>query len=579
LKAALNDVAGVIHANATNLPFFNAKAEHVYDKIKERAADVAPCNKIHDRIWAEYYYNDYSVNRDSNSPKHQSTANGFLVGFDIMSSKIHPIGEEFTGIFKVTGKEEHYPTYYINGTDKVKEVREKGYKVTGVETASQWTIGIMGGYGTSELKQKNDDSATMKDINLGFYGGYENDRWSLKGMLLGGYEQYDITRKINFMERIATSEHNGYSAALDLEAGYKIGLSDSQSNHRIYLKPFIGAIGSYVDNEGYKEKGADSLNLKAERYRALTAEARAGLELNGKVKRFGWYAKAGVRQLLTRNYNEIKLSLLDYQDQTRMYIRSAENAATSLTGGIGADYDLSENWTIFANGLGNFAEVSTNYYANIGVAYRFSCKHNEKKVDENLEDYKKLVEEKVRAEEELKRQLAEKEKELAALRAKEEKELQDREKALNDAKAKEKELQDKIQNYEARIVSAEQAQQMKEKTIKTMRISGPTFKFGTTKLSADGKGKLKDIAQELKNNPDAQVLIEGHTDSVGAEDVNQKLSEQRASSVATSLKKDYKVPNDISVIGKGEKEPIATNDTKEGRAKNRRVEVILTTAE
>ena len=120
---------------------------------------------------------------------------------------------------------------------------------------------------------------------------------------------------------------------------------------------------------------------------------------------------------------------------------------------------------------------------------------------------------------------------------------------------------------------------MKEKTIKTMRISGPTFKFGTTQLSADGKGKLKEVAQELKNNPEAAVLIEGHTDSVGSEDVNQKLSEQRAASVATSLKKDYRVPNDISVIGKGEKEPIASNATKEGRAKNRRVEIILTTAE
>ena len=558
LKEALNDVAGVIHSNAMNLTFFNSKAEHVYDKIKERTSD---CNKIHDRMWAEYYYNTYSVDKDSNSPKYETTTNGFLVGFDLMSSKIHSIGDEYTGIYKVTGK------------DKAKEKREKPYKVTGVETASQWMVGVMAGYGTNELKQRK-DKATMDDINLGFYGGYENDKWVLKGMLLGGYESYTIDRTIGFMNRMANSEHHGYSAALDMEAGYKIGLTDNQARHKVYLKPFIGALGSYINSEEYKEKGADSLNLKIARYDAAAAEARAGLELNGRVKKFGWYAKAGVRQLLTKDYKEVKLSLLDFEDDTKMYIRSAENATTSLTGGIGADYDLSENWTIFANGLGNFADVSTNYYANVGLAYRFGCRHNEKKTD-GSEELRKMLEERMRAEEELKRKLAEKEKELAALRAKEAKEKQDRENALNAVKEKEKELED----YKARIVSEQQAQQMKEKTIKTMRISGPTFKFGTTQLSADGKGKLKDVAQELKNNPKADVLIEGHTDSVGSDGVNQKLSEQRASSVATSLKKEYKVPNDISVIGKGEKEPIASNDTAAGRAKNRRVEIILTTAE
>ncbi len=501
LKAALNDIAGVIHSNATNLTFFNAKAEHVYDKIKERTKDILPCNKVHDKIWAEYYYNNYNVDKDENSPKQELSVNGFLVGFDMINSK-------------------------------------------------NWTMGIMGGYGTSELKQKK-DKADMKDINLGLYGGYESDKWLLKGMLLGGYEQYDITRKIAFMDRTATSEHKGYSGALDLEAGYKISLNkDKQAKHRVYLKPFIGAIGSYINNEGYEEKGADSLNLKVNDYSDFAAEARAGLELNGKVKRFGWYVKAGARQLLTENYREIELSLLDYADVTKMNIRSAENARTTLMGGIGADYDLSENWTIFANGLGNFADVSTNYYANVGLAYRFGCKNNKPGTDE---DTAALLNEKIAENEELKKELEE-------------------------AKAREKELQDKLQQ-EAKVVSEEEAQQMKENTIKSIKISGPTFNFGTTELSESGKEKLKDVVEEIKNYPDADILIEGHTDNIGKEDYNQKLSERRASSIATVLKKDYQIPNDISIIGKGEKEPIATNDTKEGRAQNRRVEIIITTAD
>ena len=668
LKAALNDVAGVIHANATNLTFFNSKAEHVYDKIKERTS-YAPCTKIHDRIWGEYYYNTYNVEEDDNSPKFNTTTNGFLVGFDIVSSKkqetessnenyenrelkINYVNGNRQNEYFVDGNEvgineyfvdgnivpkkyyvrgnEDEPIEYFDGNEMKKnekyeavpqvyfvdgndiKVNEKSaekpgkYYVTGNEEApneynvdgtendadvqyedeaeskGQWIVGVMGGYGTNELKQRK-DKTSMNDINLGLYGGYENDKWLLKGMLLGGYEQYTIDRTIEFMDRTANSDHNGYSAALDLEAGYKISLNkkDSQARHKMYLKPFVGVIGSYMNNEGYEEKGAESLNLKIENYDAMTAEARSGLEINGKIKKFGWYAKAGVRQLLTDKRNEIEISLLDFADETKMKIWSAENAQTTLTGGIGADYDLSENWTIFANGLGNFADVSTNYYANIGLIYKFGCKHNKKVMNENKKEERviEIVDNNANEEEELRKQLEEKERELQAAKTKEEQELRDREKALREAEEREKALQEQLQNYEAKIVSEQEAQQMKEKTIKSIRISGPTFNFGTTKLSADGKGKLKEVANEIQNYPDAEVLIEGHTDSVGSDEVNQKLSEQRASSVATSLKKDHKIKNDISVIGKGEKEPIASNATKEGRAKNRRVEIILTTAE
>ncbi|MBR4632742.1 MAG: autotransporter domain-containing protein, partial [Elusimicrobia bacterium] len=498
LKAALNDIAGVIHSNATNLTFFNAKAEHVYDKIKERTKDILPCNKVHDKIWAEYYYNNYNVDKDENSPKQELSVNGFLVGFDMINSK-------------------------------------------------NWTMGIMGGYGTSELKQKK-DKADMKDINLGLYGGYESDKWLLKGMLLGGYEQYDITRKIAFMDRTATSEHKGYSGALDLEAGYKISLNrDNQAKHRMYLKPFIGATGSYMNNEGYEEKGADSLNLKVNDYSEFAAEARAGLELNGKVKRFGWYVKAGARQLLTEDYREIELSLLDYADITKMNIRSAKNARTTLMGGIGADYDLSENWTIFANGLGNFADVSTNYYANVGLAYRFGCKNNKK---EMMADNEYNAEE-----EELRKQLEE-------------------------AKVRERELQDKIQEQEATIVNAQQAEQKKQQTIKKIKLDEkPTFVFGTDKLTSEGKARLEQVVQEIANYPNTDVLIEGHTDNVGKDEYNQRLSERRAYAIAVALKRDYKVKNSVFITGKGEKEPIATNDTKEGRAQNRRVAISLTAAE
>lgn len=522
LKAALNDVAGVIHANATNLTKFNAKAEHVYDKIKERTLDLYPCTKFHDKIWAEYYYNNYNVDKDDNSPKYETNVNGFLVGFDALSAK-------------------------------------------------GWTLGIMAGYGTSELKQVS-DKATMKDINAGLYGGYEGSKWSFKSMLLGGYESYDISREISFMERRASSEHKGYSGALDAELGYKISLNKqgSTAKHKMYLRPFIGATGSYINNEGYEEKGAEDLNLKIEGYDTFSAEARAGLGINGKVKKFGWYAKVGARQLLTDKYNEIETSLLNFSDTTKMKIRSAENSQTTLTGGIGADYQLSDAWTIFANGLGNFADKSTNYYANVGLAYKFGCINNKPKTETNDKEVERLSK--------LLNNQAEKENLLNKKIEARNKALEAKQKELDDAKAREKELQNRIQKYEANIVSEKKAAKLKERALKQIKLKNkPTFFFGTAKLTKKGKAALAQVVEELKQYPeDSEVLVEGYTDSVGPDDVNQKLSEDRAATIAKTLKKDYNVKNNINVIGKGEKEPIASNKTAEGRAKNRRVEILIT---
>ncbi|MBO7431622.1 MAG: autotransporter domain-containing protein [Elusimicrobia bacterium] len=548
---------GVIHANVTNLPFFNSKAEHVYDKIKERPLDLYPCVKLHDRVWAEYYYNNYNVNKDDNSPKYDLTVNGFMVGFDIVSSKMKKeriskydegqIGEKE---YILTGK---LRDYTVTGN-------EKAYNI--VEGPGQWVIGIMGGYGASEQKQEQ-DKAKLNDINLGFYGGYIGEKWDFKGMLLGGYEQYNIDRNT---ETKATSDHDGYSAALDLEAGYKIALNkNSKSNHKLFLVPFIGVIGGYVNNENYEEEDGDDL-MKVKEYENFTAEARAGLGIKGKVKKFGWYARAGVRQLLTEKYNEIELSLLNSDEYGK--IKSAENAQTTITGGLGADYDLSDSWVIFANGLGNFADVSTNYYANIGVIYKFGCINNKPRKEED-QALKKAQEEK-KKQEELAKQQQEK------LKKQEELAKQQQEKLK---KQKEKELKSKMQKQEAKVVSEEQAQKMKKKVIKNIKfVEKPTFVFGTDKLNNRGKESLRQVAKELENYPDADVLIEGYTDNVGSDEVNQKISERRAAAIATTLKNDYNVKNDISVIGKGKKDPIASNDTAAGRAKNRRVEVMVTTA-
>ena len=79
----------------------------------------------------------------------------------------------------------------------------------------------------------------------------------------------------------------------------------------------------------------------------------------------------------------------------------------------------------------------------------------------------------------------------------------------------------------------------------------------------------------LMVSPGYNLAIEGHTDSVGSDEFNQKLSENRASSVNTYLTECGLPADTMTTVGFGESKPIASNDTNEGRQKNRRVEIVI----
>lgn len=86
---------------------------------------------------------------------------------------------------------------------------------------------------------------------------------------------------------------------------------------------------------------------------------------------------------------------------------------------------------------------------------------------------------------------------------------------------------------------------------------------------------LDDVARTLSAYPQTLVDVIGHADATGADDYNQRLSERRASSVASYLVNHGVMADRLYVAGRGESQPIASNATPEGRAQNRRVEIIL----
>ena len=108
------------------------------------------------------------------------------------------------------------------------------------------------------------------------------------------------------------------------------------------------------------------------------------------------------------------------------------------------------------------------------------------------------------------------------------------------------------------------------------------FEFGRSDLTGDAQGRVQGIADVLNNQAQGRrVSIEGHTDAIGSEEANQLLSERRADSVAGALTTSGVDQARVTTTGYGERYPVAPNtnpdgsDNSTGRAKNRRVEVVI----
>ncbi len=111
--------------------------------------------------------------------------------------------------------------------------------------------------------------------------------------------------------------------------------------------------------------------------------------------------------------------------------------------------------------------------------------------------------------------------------------------------------------------------------IKITFDSGLLFDVDKAALRDTSKVNLQDLARILNKYADTNILIEGHTDSTGAEDYNLALSKRRAESVAHYLAQLEVKAGRFSIMGYGEDQPVATNDTAEGRQQNRRVDLAI----
>jgi len=102
------------------------------------------------------------------------------------------------------------------------------------------------------------------------------------------------------------------------------------------------------------------------------------------------------------------------------------------------------------------------------------------------------------------------------------------------------------------------------------------FEFDSAELTADGQAEMTSLFNELSEFKGVTAIsVIGYTDSTGPEEYNQRLSEERAATVAAMLSERYPDAT-VNIEGRGENDPVATNETREGRQMNRRVEIDVT---
>lgn len=146
--------------------------------------------------------------------------------------------------------------------------------------------------------------------------------------------------------------------------------------------------------------------------------------------------------------------------------------------------------------------------------------------------------------------------------------ISDEVKAMREFRQKFATLNDLFTNQEARII--------RDKNDAILRLTGLSFDVGSSVIKPGDFGLLTKVQRAINTFPNSKVIIEGHTDSQGGDELNMKLSQERAEAVKTYLLANMDIgSHQMEAIGYGETAPIANNETEQGRSLNRRIDIRI----
>ncbi len=135
-------------------------------------------------------------------------------------------------------------------------------------------------------------------------------------------------------------------------------------------------------------------------------------------------------------------------------------------------------------------------------------------------------------------------------------------------------LQDRVAAISSKFDAKEAEVYQQDKSV-IVRLKGVNFAKGKSEIPSSSYATLKKVQEAIESFDHPKVIVEGHTDATGSSKVNIPLSEKRAESVKNYLTANLGLGDDVEVKGYGFNRPITTNKTKEGRAQNRRIDVII----
>ena len=493
-KEALDQLSGAFYANALTLGAARSGADELYARMKPR---ICPGDgSMSKSVWGQFYVNSMKYGEDLESAgDFMSNGYGAQIGADLL-------------------------------------IGEKSF------------AGVYAGYGMNKLEQGK-DSADVNDADLGIYGAWFGDIINIKGSLTGGMQSFSAQRDISFAGYKTKADFNTYGIRADVQGEYVIKVAE-----KLDVKPFIGMQGGFVSNPEIKESNGGPANLVIEAGSYMRLTGLAGLGIGGDMGKFNWYAKMFAGYIMVGNNGEITARYEQYNKGKEMEIQGADQGNMTGGAGIGGEYKLGWQWSVYATANANFGENISGYYGNVGINYRFCDKETLRKLKEAQEAEK------------AKKAAEAEEAERAKLEAEEAERLRQQKMAeeMNAAMLEQKRLE---------------AEERRKAKLASFNLNEATFEVGEYGLNEAAKKEIEQLAKEAKEYNFKKITIEGHTDNTGSFRTNQDLSRKRAEAVFMEFAEQGIPKEKMEYVGFADKMPIADNKTEEGKAKNRRTEIYV----